>query len=226
MPLYYKQMLAVCLIVFLTFALAADSEADKILIKVEETYEKLDDVCANFTQTFYWKLTDDRQIVSGQICAKGGDKFKIETPEQLIITDGDVLWTMNKMSKQVIIDIAENATNNNPFIKNFIQKYITEYDAKMGKTSDRATSHILLTSKTGEHFVPRIQLWIDNKSNLITKIVQEDLNENTTTFEMSDMNTGVSLAAREFKFQPPSDAEVIDMRQASYEQCFRYYFCW
>jgi chaperone LolA len=205
-------MLVVCLIAFSTFALAADSEADKILENVQETYEKLDDVCSDFTQTFYWKLTDDSQVVSGHICAKGGDKFKIETPEQLIITDGDVLWTMNKVNKQVIIDYAENASNNNPFIKNFMQKYITEYDAKMGESDDRGQSYILLTSKTGEHFVPRIQLWIDNKSNLITKIVQDDLNENTTTFEMSNLNTDVSLAAKEFKFQPPSDAEVIDMR--------------
>lgn len=212
MFIHPKQMLGVCLIVLSTFVMAADKEAEKILTKVQDTYQELDDVCSDFTQTFFWKLTDDRQTVTGHICAKGGDKFKIETPEQLIVTDGDVLWTMNKLSKQVIIDHAENATNNNPFIKNFMQKYISEYDAKLEDTSDRSQSHVVLTSKTGEHFIPRIQLWIDNKSNLINKIVQEDLNENTTTFEMTNLNTDVSLAAKEFKFQTPSDAEVIDMR--------------
>lgn len=212
MFLHLRQTIIVCLLVLSTVVFAADKEAEKILDKVQETYEKLDDVCSDFTQTFYWKLTDDLQVVTGHICAKGGDKFKIETPEQLIVTDGDVLWTLNKLNNQVIIDYAENATNDNPFIKNFMQKYITEYDATLVESSDRTQSHIMLTSKTGEHFNPRIQLWIDNKSNLITKIVQEDLNDNTTTFEMTNLNTDVSLAAKEFKFQPQSNADIIDMR--------------
>ncbi len=208
MPVFKKQTLFVCLIALTTLAWAADKKADDILAKVQQTYEKLDNVCADFTQTFYWKLTDDRQVVSGFICAQGGDKFTIETPEQTIVTDGKVLWTLNKVNNQVIIDHAENSTSDNPFIKNFMQKYIAEYDAKMGDSPDQ----IILTSKTGEHFVPKIQLWIDSKSNLINKIVQDDLNDNTTTLEMSNVKTDISLTAKDFKFQVPSDAEVIDMR--------------
>lgn len=208
MPFFNKKTLIAYLMALTTLAWAADKKADEILAKVQNAYEKLDNVCADFTQTFYWKLTDDRQVVSGFICAQGGDKFKIETPEQIIVTDGDVLWTLNKINKQVIIDHAENSTNDNPFIKNFMQKYIAEYNAQMGETPD----HIVLTSKTGEHFVPKIQLWIDSKSNLISKIVQDDLNDNSTTFEMANVNTDISLAAKDFKFQVPSDADVIDMR--------------
>ncbi len=201
-----------CLLLLSALVVAADREAEKILENVQEAYEKLDDVCSDFTQTFYWKLTDERQVVSGHICAKDGDKFKIETPEQLIVTDGDVLWTLDKTTKQVIIDYAENATNDNPFIKNFMDKYINEYDAQIGDAAESGTSHVILTSKTGEHFVSRIQLWINNRSDLISKIIQEDLNDNTTTFEMTNLDTDVKLASSEFNFKVPSDAQVIDMR--------------
>lgn len=203
----------ICLFLLCAFVQAADKETEKLLDKVQKTYEKLDNVCADFSQTFFWKLTGERQVVTGHICAKGGDKFKIETPEQLIVTDGSVLWTLNKMNNQVIIDRAENAANDNPFIKNFMQKYIAEYDARtLQDQSDNQSTCILLSSKSGEHFVPQLWLWVDNKSNLINKIVQQDINDNTTTFEMSKIDLNIKLAGSDFKFKSPENADVIDMR--------------
>lgn len=200
------------LLLGISITFAADREAEKILERVQNAYEKLNEVCADFTQTFFWKLTDETQVVSGSICARGGDKFRIETPEQIVVTDGKVLWTYDKMKNQLIIDNAENANSDNPFIKDFMRKYITEYDAIMQESEDRSLRKILLTSKTGEHFVPRMWIWVDNKTDLIKKIVQEDLNENTTTFQMTDLNKDVSLPASDFKFQTPDNAQVIDMR--------------
>ncbi|MBN1481485.1 outer membrane lipoprotein carrier protein LolA [candidate division KSB1 bacterium] len=208
-----RHLFILCLSILGALAQAEDRETQKVLDKVQKTYEKLNDVCADFSQSFYWKLTEETQVVTGHICAKGGDKFKIETPEQLIVTDGKVLWTLNKMNNQVIIDHAENVANDNPFIQNFMQKYISEYDARIVEDqSDNGETCILMTTKSGEHFVPRLWLWIDNKSNLINKIVQQDVNENTTTFEMSTFDMDVKLAANDFKYQIPEGADVIDMR--------------
>ena len=211
----YKFTLATVMILFLlnSLILAAGREATKLLDKVQKVYAALDNVCTEFEQTFYWKLTDERQTINGSLCAKGGDKFRIETPEQFIVTDGDVLWTMNKMNNQVIIDYAENATNDNPFIKNFMNKYLTEYDAAIDPTrSDDARTCVALNSKTGEHFVPMLWLWIHKKTDLIEKIEQLDLNENTTTFVMSNLDTKATLSNGDFKFKAPDGADIIDMR--------------
>ena len=203
----------VCALVVTIPLESADKNAEKLLLKVQAKYESLDNVCADFDQIFYWKLTDETQKVSGHVCAKGGDRFRIETPEQTIVTDGKVLWTLNKINNQVIVDHAENAANDNPFIRDFMNKYIAEYDAQIDPDqSDKSLTCVLLTSKTGEHFVPQLWLWINKKSNLISKIKQLDLNENTTIFELKNMNTTLSLANSDFKFQIPDGADVIDMR--------------
>ena len=190
----------------------ADRQTDKVLEQTRKLYENLDEVCAEFTQIFHWKLTDETQIIKGTICAKGGDKFKISTDEQLIVTNGKVLWTLNKQNGQVIVDTAENSSDN-PFVKDFLQKYINDYDALV---SDECSTNELIcvrmTSKSGSDFVSTMRLWINRKTDFIQKIEQIDLNENTTTFEFSQIATDVSLSNKDFSLDIPSGADVIDMR--------------
>ncbi len=191
----------------------ADAKTDKLLDDVQKVYEELQNVCADFTQTFYWKLTEETQKVEGRICAKGGDKFKIETDEQLIVTDGKTLWTFNKANNQVIIDYAENSASDNPFIKDFFTKYLTDYTPfpdDENATKDLAC--VLLKAKTDDQFVRQLRLWIDKKSKMILKIQQVDLNENTTTFELSNIDVNAPLVSKNFIFKPAADAEIIDMR--------------
>ncbi len=203
----------VVMLLFAASLVLADARSEKLLNQVQKNYEKLEKVCADFTQTFHWKMTGETQQISGKICALGGDKFRIETDEQVIVTDGKTLWTLNKQSNQVIVDYAENAASDNPFIKDFLDKYIREYNSQIDEsasTDDKTV--VLLTSKTGDHFVHRLRLWTGEKSNLITKIEQVDLNDNTTIFEINNINTEVSLSNSDFKFDVPADADVIDMR--------------
>lgn len=201
------------LMLALATVVLADARSDRLLRQLQNKYESLDEVCADFTQTFHWKLTGETQQISGRICAKGGDRFRIETEEQLIITDGNTLWTLNKLNNQVIIDHAENATSENPFIKDFLEKYIREYNSRIDESaSSGGDPVILLTSKTGDHFVPQMRLWVDEKQDLITKVEQTDLNENTTVFQVNNIDTDVSLSNSDFKFQAPESADVIDMR--------------
>ncbi|MBN1558888.1 outer membrane lipoprotein carrier protein LolA [candidate division KSB1 bacterium] len=209
----FKHFLPILLATLSVMAMSADKDAEQLLKKVQKAYQQLDQVCADFSQTFFWKLTNERQTTVGTVCAKGGDKFRIETPEQLIVTDGEVLWTLNKMNNQVIIDFAENANSDNPFIKDFMDKYVREYEAQMVADQSDETSHcLLLTSKSGEQFVPQLWLWINKRSDLIDKIVQVDVNENTTEFKMSNLDTKVTLSNSEFSYKAPDDAETIDMR--------------
>jgi len=208
-----KSIIIFSLAILFSVTFAADKEAEKLLDNVQKTYEKLDNVCADFNQTFYWKLTDETQTVAGTICAKNGDKFRIETPDQYIVTNGQVLWTLDKLNNKVIIDHAENANNDNPFIKDFMNKYISEYSAQMASDrSDNSSDCILLKSKSGDHFVPQLWLWINKRSNLIGKIVQVDLNENTTTFEMNNIDTKPKLTNSEFNYKVADGTEIIDMR--------------
>lgn len=208
-----KTIISLGAVLMFAACLHADNKAEKLLNDVEKVYEQMENVCADFTQTFYWKLTDERQNVSGRICAKGGDRFKIETAEQLIITDGKTLWTKNKANDQVIIDHAENAANDNPFIKDFIGKYLRDYNAELDEAQSTAEMPcVLLSAKTDDQFVRRLRLWINQKSKMILKIEQLDINENTTTFELNNIDLNAQLVNKDFTFKPAPDDNIIDMR--------------
>jgi len=208
-----KTIITLGIVFLLAVSVYADGKAEKLLNEVEKVYEQMENVCADFTQTFYWKLTDERQNVSGRICAKGGDRFKIETAEQLIVTDGKTLWTKNKANNQVIIDHAENAASENPFIKDFIGAYLRDYNAESDEAqSSEGMPCVLLTAKTEDQFVRRIRLWIDEKSKMILKIEQLDVNENITTFELENIDRNAQLVNKDFTFKPAADDNIVDMR--------------
>ncbi|MDZ7315931.1 MAG: outer membrane lipoprotein carrier protein LolA [candidate division KSB1 bacterium] len=203
-------------IVYFLFAvggyLFADVETDNFLRSVQKSYQSLKSVCAEFTQTFHWKLTGEVQTLSGRVCSLDGNQFRIETPDQLIVTNGKVLWTFTKANNQVVIDRPENATSDNPFIKEFLDKYLTEYTAQPAASDAEGMRCVLMKAKSEDQYVTRMKLWIDEKSRLIRKIEQTDVNDNITLFEVKNIDTSVKLTPRDFNFTPPDGADVIDMR--------------
>jgi chaperone LolA len=206
-------LMTVFCVITLTAGLSADAKTDQLLADVQKKYDTLKSVCADFTQTFHWKLTGETQVIKGKICVREGDQFKIDTPDQFIVTDGKTLWTLNKVNNQVVIDHPENSSGDNPFIKNFLTKYLTEYSAQPGTDeAEPGITCVRLTSKTGEHFVPQLKLWIDEKSKLIYKVEQADVNDNTTIFQIESIDTAAQLLPRDFVFTSPDGADVIDMR--------------
>lgn len=209
--LFKKTAAITALLLTVTVCLRADEPTERLLAEVQQKYQSLQAICADFTQTFQWKLTGETQTVRGKICALDGNQFKIETSDQLIVTNGKVLWTLNKANNQVVIDRPENAADDNPFLKNFLDKYLVGYAAKPA-TSDRpGLTCVIMTSKTGEHFVPQIKLWIDD-AKIIRRVEQTDLNDNVTVFQLDHINTPASLTAKDFIFTAPQGADIIDMR--------------
>ncbi len=190
----------------------AKNNVDDILKKVQKKYTNIDAVCADFVQTFHWTLADETRTTEGEICAKDGEKFRINTSDQLIITDGKTLWTLDKMKNQVVIDHAENS-DDNPFLKSFFNKYVKKYSAAYDEQESTDDLHcIVLDSKSKDEFIQQVILWIDKKDNIIQKVVQKDINENATTFKVQDIKTDISLSNDNFTFKPAQDMKVIDLR--------------
>ena len=92
-----------------------------------------------------------------------------------------------------------------------MDKYLTGYAAKPA-TSDRpGLTCVVMTSKTGEHFVPQIKLWIDD-AKIIRRVEQRDLNDNVTVFQLDNLDHTASLTPKDFIFTAPPGADIIDMR--------------
>ncbi len=197
-----------------TTALA--QSADKILQSVEKTYLGIDQICAEYQQTFIWTMADEMNTFDGKICSDGGVKFRIENQDQIIVTNGKTLWTLNKRNKQVLIDTADKKSREHAFLHAFVEKYRSDYNAQyVGKEmlNGEAHHHLRLDAKTKDQFEKQIELWVRRSDHLITKIVQIDINENENQYLMKNIDTGVDLEDAFFVLDIPQGYEVVDLRQ-------------
>jgi outer membrane lipoprotein-sorting protein len=208
-------MLSFLLIVFLISYRAFCEDADELLKQVREQYESHKNICAEFTQIFYWKLADERQEIHGKICVKNGVQFRIESQDQIIVTDSKIVWTLNKLNKQVTIDYANPDEQENPFLKSFFEKYFNDYNAKFigtEKVENEDLKHLQLTAKVEEAFIRKLDLWIEDKTAIIKRVTQLDLNENETQYVIHKVEFDPELPAKYFSLQIPDDYEVLDFR--------------
>ncbi|MCD4664383.1 MAG: outer membrane lipoprotein-sorting protein, partial [Bacteroidales bacterium] len=150
----------------------------------------------------------------GVIWLEGKEKFKIQTEDQLIITNGKAIWTYSKANNQVIVDKVKNAEDINlprDILLNFSDQYKAHYIKE--EKVDNQDCHVLgFTAKTDDKFINQMKIWIDSKKTLVIKIEQIDLNENVNTYLLSNIEFDLSLPAKFFSYKIPESVEVIDMR--------------
>jgi len=193
------------------FVNAADKSADEILKQVKEIYKKNDNICADFTQKFIWKLTEEEHLMSGSICVQKGVKFRIETPDNVIVNDGEALWTLNYVNNQVIVNHGSQDSKDAPFLKQFIEKFISDYSANL-ESEEKEFYLLKLTAKSEDEFIREVQLQVDKKTFFLLNIIQHDANENTTDYKVENIRTDVSLTANDFKIKDIEKYEVVDLR--------------
>jgi chaperone LolA len=184
--------------------------ADDILKNVQKKYNSYKSVCSEFKQTFYWELANETQIVNGNMCVKDGTQFRIETNDQDIISDGETIWTINKLNNQIIIKNASANAKNNPFLRLYIKRYQDNYLAEKNKALDDGFS-LTLKSRSEDEFYPLIYLHI-RKNYTLKKIKQIDINNNSTTYEILSITDNVQLSPEKFRVQNIEDYEAIDLR--------------
>lgn len=197
-----------------TSLLAGDQKSEEMIQKLKSKYDKLKTFKAEFVQTAYWKLADNIHEQKGSIWLKGNDKFKIETPDQVIMSNGKTLWTFSQFNNQVII---ENMIRSKDVSlpKDLFLTYSEQYQSKyIGEelVENEHCSVIELTGKTEDLFIKTIKVWINTKLWVPIKIEQHDLNSNTNAYVLKNIQLDVPMADHFFEYIPPASVEIIDMR--------------
>ena len=145
---------------------------------------------------------------------KSGDKYRIETENDVIVTDGRTVWTYSKANEQVIIDHLQSS-DENPLPKDLLFKYSEEYNPHFvaeEKLDGKKAFKLNLVPKDEEAFVKSIQIWVDANSWLTVKVQQVDINDNVNTYFLRNAQQNVELEESLFNFQIPPETEVVDLR--------------
>ncbi len=204
------------LLFILNISLVSGQNVNKIIKNVQKTYDRMDNLSATFRQLESFKLTGTKSETEGRIFVKNGTKYRFESEDQVIVTDGDTVWTYNNISKQLLIDrVRKNSGALLP--RDLLFKYPKKYYATLlntEKTDGKTIYLIRLDPQEGSHsYFQNIKLWVEKGNWHIRKIETTDLNGNSTTFQIRNMDTQTKLADDLFIYKPPAGAEVVDMRK-------------
>ena len=203
------------LVLFLSATVVnAQEKSETIVAKIRQTYEKLESLRGEFEQQYTWSLAGETQTLNGTLYLKKGDRYRVETPNQMIITDGKTVWTYALDKKQVMVDRLEKSKEN-PLPRDLILKYTHDFKAKLLRSEKvgAADCYVLaLTPREEEAYVQSVTAWIDKTTYLAPRIEQIDINDNKTIYLLKNVQRNTPIADELFTFKIPADAEVVDMR--------------
>ncbi|NOY05445.1 MAG: outer membrane lipoprotein chaperone LolA [Chlorobi bacterium] len=190
-----------------------DITANEIIENVQDRYDDIDDAVITFTQTVRFKVSRVEQSYSGKMYFKKKNKFRIETDERVLVTDGKTSWSYTPRNKQVVIDNFEEEKNSlSPqrllfsLPKDYYAAYVGE--RKLGQVD---TYVLKFTPKQSGSFAVSIKVWI-NHDWLIRQVEVVDINGTTTTYFIKRITLDQGIKDSRFSFTVPQGVEVIDLR--------------
>jgi chaperone LolA len=189
--------------------------ATEVLEKVQEMYANVSDASAEFAQTVSFKYAKLEQSFSGTVMMKKGNKYRIESQEQTLVTDGTTVWAYSPVNNQVLIDsYRENPNTFSPekFLlglpKNFRATFVEE---KASGGPDAVVLKLLPKSDAGK-FVKSLKVWIDGNDWSVRKVEYVDMNETRTVYSLKSVTFNGGILDGRFTFVVPEKVEVVDLR--------------
>lgn len=185
--------------------------AGQVVEKTEAVYAKNKTFSVKFTQVVASGDFFDDDKTSGSMLLSYPEKFRVETPEQTLVSDGDSLWTYSVENKQVTIEPMnrlEDVVTPADYLFRFKEHYDLACDST--ETVEKRPCHQLsLKSKDDSQYVRSMKVYIDTETALVRRVIYRDMNDNKITLDFTDWKLGASIAPAEFRFKAPAGVEEV-----------------
>ena len=192
---------------------AVAQDAGAVFARLQQKYNGLDGLRAEFTQTMTSAYSDEKASSSGTLTL-AGDRYRVETAGQVLVANGTETYVYLPEQQQVIInDVVEDESAFTP------SEFLLNYDERFNVGSVEAVTlggqkhfKLSLTPKSSSSFFQTATLWLRDRDDVITRLEVLDVNETRMVFELKNVQFNPALDAATFRFTPPAGAEVIDLR--------------
>ena len=182
--------------------------SDTAVTNLNNLLKNTKSMTANFSQIT--KTADRSQSFSGSIALERGHKFRLETKlpsEQLIVVNGNTMWTYNKDLKQVIRQSVGNQIGEAPAL--LLSGDPSQIDRHFNVSQpDANKNYFILTPKFSNDDDSSLSLSF-NGGRPVTMVLQDSVGR-TTTIQFSNIVLNKKLPATQFSFTPPRGMEVIN----------------
>ncbi|MDP8239754.1 MAG: outer membrane lipoprotein carrier protein LolA [Candidatus Hatepunaea meridiana] len=185
------------------------------LKKLRKRYKKVNSLSADFREVFEWEMTGETIIRKGSITIIGGFRFRIDTPEQLLVADGKNIFRYNRIKKQIIIEPI-NSTDDQLLPRKLMLDFADGFSASnitsLTVNSKEGFRLDLLPDNPDEILVSSATLWATTENLVVHRMKLLDLNSNSTTYYLSNIQINQPVDVSQTTFTPPEGVEIFDLR--------------
>jgi outer membrane lipoprotein carrier protein len=186
----------------------------EIIESLRKKYASIDDAVVKFEQTVKYGVSKFEQSFSGTFYFKKKNKYRIETDQQIVVTDGVTSWLYSKVNNQVIIDkYREDKDISSP--EKFLLSISDEYIPVILRTerNDGKKVYILkLTPRDENSSIESAKIWIVEGDLQITRVEITDISGTVTIYSVKSIKINSGVEDSIFKFSIPSGVKVVDLR--------------
>ncbi|PSQ97233.1 MAG: outer membrane lipoprotein carrier protein LolA [Bacteroidetes bacterium SW_9_63_38] len=209
-------MRRVLLLTVLLLGLAHPALAQRLsLSSVQDAYEALDGLQASFTQVIASSFADGSTRVEGAVLLSG-NKYRVRTPNQTVVTDGETTWIYTPADSQVVVNDADTEGAVTP------ETFLTASDDLYKVQSSQQTTrggrpHVQLTiaSTDSSSRFAEATLWVRTEDRIVTRMRATDRNGSILNLRLHSitLNPDTLQSDAPFTFSPPSGVRVVDLRR-------------
>lgn len=186
-----------------------------ILKELTKRYNKIETLKADFKEVYEWAHTGEKIQRTGQILLAQGQRFRLDTEDQLIVCDNESVFRHNKIKSQVIIEPIDNSADillPRKLLLNFSNEFKAKKLMELPVNNNLGYRIDLNANKPDEMLISTATLWVTAEDKTIRRMRFVDLNGNITTYYLSNIMFNESIDSTITSFEIPLDVELFDLR--------------
>ncbi len=194
------------------YSFSQELSPKEVLENVRTKYSQMNDVSADFVQSVKLRYKQSGQKTDGTIQLKKGNRYRIETDQQTIVTDGKKIWMYSPSNKQVLIDVFK--PNRQQFSPDkFLIGLPKDFSASK---LDTANGLLILTLEptkgtTQSLMMTGVKVLVKRDSWLVERIEYTENNGTMTTIALSNIRFNKGIADTNFRFEITPEMKVVDV---------------
>lgn len=211
----FNRTLAFVLTLAFTAGSAWSASPTSTLKELRKRYREIKSLQAGFKEVFRWELTGETSVREGTLIVTQGNRFRLESPEQILTCNGAVVKRWNRLRNQVILESAEGAGER--FLPSRLLLDLPDrFEAiRLENLPVEGLPGFRLDLKSHqpeEDLLRELSLWATAEDLLVRRLKVVDLDGNSTVYSLSNLRLNPELPDSLFEGEVPPDAEVFDLR--------------
>ncbi|MFA6469270.1 MAG: outer membrane lipoprotein carrier protein LolA [Bacteroidota bacterium] len=185
----------------------------EILARINNRYAQMNDVSASFSHSVQLRFKKNARQQAGSIKIKKGNKYRLETEQQTIVTDGVTVWMYTPATKQVLVD--RFRANRQPYSPDkFLRGLPKDF---IPISADTAGNLVMLSIRpsdknTSMANIVSMNVWASDDNWTVEKIEVKEKNGTITTIQLTNLLFNTGLGEENFHFEITGDMHVVDMK--------------